>query len=143
MQSLEKEDLAPDTQEMHLSSRSDAAKQRWVRMSSAERERALKRLRSAPDVNTWANAGPGAVRGINRVLGRAVDASLKPEAALAQMRQLQHKLSREWPSGEQWLALELRDIESSLCEFDKYERKRTGEGAPKQLFKPSKEPLHD
>ncbi len=31
-----------------------------------------------------------------------------------------------------WPPLELREIEHSLCEFDKYERVRLGEGKPKQ-----------
>ena len=32
--------------------------------------------------------------------------------------------------------LEMRDIEHSLCEFDKYERVRLGEGKPRSLYKP-------
>ena len=30
--------------------------------------------------------------------------------------------------------LEMRDIEHSLCEFDKYERVRNGEGAPRGRY---------
>ena len=30
---------------------------------------------------------------------------------------------------------ELREIEHSLCEFDKYERIRLGQGRPKQKYK--------
>lgn len=33
------------------------------------------------------------------------------------------------------LPFELREIEHSLCEFDKYERVRRGEGRPRQLFR--------
>ena len=30
--------------------------------------------------------------------------------------------------------LEMRDIEHSLCEFDKYERVRLGQGAPRSKY---------
>jgi hypothetical protein len=32
--------------------------------------------------------------------------------------------------------LHAQDIQNCLCEFDKYERVRLGEGTPKQLYKP-------
>ena len=32
-------------------------------------------------------------------------------------------------------ALEMRDIEHCLCEFDKYERTRLGEGRPRAKYK--------
>jgi hypothetical protein len=33
----------------------------------------------------------------------------------------------------------MRDIEHSLCEFDKYERVRLGQGKPRSLYKRSVE----
>ena len=33
-------------------------------------------------------------------------------------------------------ALEMREIEHCLCEFDKYERARLGEGRPRAKYKP-------
>ena len=36
------------------------------------------------------------------------------------------------------LPLEMRDIEHCLCEFDKYERTRLGEGRPRAKYKVNK-----
>ena len=33
-------------------------------------------------------------------------------------------------------ALEMREIEHCLCEFDKYERVRLGQGRPRSKYKP-------
>ena len=33
-------------------------------------------------------------------------------------------------------AWDMRTVEHTLCEFDKYERVRTGEGRPRQVFRP-------
>jgi hypothetical protein len=43
------------------------------------------------------------------------------------------KFSPEYLS-EKFPKLEMRDIEHSLCEFDKYERVRNGEGAPRGRY---------
>ena len=37
-----------------------------------------------------------------------------------------------WP--EDWPEWEMRDVEHVLCEVEKYEKTRSGEGTPKQLF---------
>lgn len=89
-------------------------------------------LKKAPDINTWANIGPGAVRGINRVLQCKVDAPLKQATALAETVALHKELKAKWPKN--FPALELREIEHSCCEYDKYERARLGEGRPKEHF---------
>jgi len=39
-------------------------------------------------------------------------------------------------ASEQWPAWEMRDVEHTLCEFDKYERVRLGQGRPRRLFRP-------
>ena len=98
-------------------------------------------LHKAPDINTWANAGPGAIRGLNRVYGRPLTSKLGAQSALAEMRQLLTEVSRIWPIGQEWPRLELREIEHSLCEFDKYERVRLGEGRPRSTFRPNKDVL--
>lgn len=95
-------------------------------------------LSQASDVSTWANAGPGAFRGLNRVFGRPLKQSQKPEAACEEMRLLLSLAKRAWPKPSTWWPkLEMREIEHSLCEFDKYERVRCGEGRPRSLYKPS------
>lgn len=76
------------------------------------------------DLNDWANIGPGCKRGLIR-LDLAED-------SLTSLRYLLHR-SPEFLAD--WMPkLELRDIEHSLCEFDKYERARLGQGRPKERY---------
>lgn len=94
-------------------------------------------LKGAKDVMTWANAGPGALRGLNRLHGRPVKASLAPSMALEEMRQLLNLTTKEWPKvSKDYPRLEMREIEHTLCEFDKYERVRLGEGRPRSKYHP-------
>lgn len=91
-------------------------------------------LDHAPDIMTWANAGPGARRGLNRLYGRETRAPAPAGQLLAEMRLLLPLIQERWPKGPLWPALELREIEHSLCEFDKYERTRLDEGKPRRKF---------
>jgi hypothetical protein len=101
-------------------------------------------LENATDIDTWANPGPGAARGLGRVLHNDVDrfnANSKRDAADLQkgMRHLLN-LSRDganWPID--WRRWEMREVEHTLCELDKYERTRRGEGTPKQRYNGGKE----
>lgn len=97
----------------------------------------------AHDANTWANLGPGARRGLNRIHGRT-RGGLHPkpwgspvteERALEEMRALLEasRLEEYWPSG--WPRWDMRTVEHTLCEFDKYCRALNGEGEPKQLYR--------
>jgi hypothetical protein len=87
------------------------------------------------DVNTFAHAGPGALRGLNRLLGRPLHASLPSVDALAAMSSLLARLSREWPKpSKKCPRLELREVEHSLCEFDKWTRAYLGEGRPRTRY---------
>lgn len=97
-------------------------------------------LDQAPDILTWANPGPGAARGLARVQGLPIDAYNRHSDAdrtklIAGMQELlEHsKDERHWPAD--WPKWEMREVEHTLCEFDKYERSRLGEGRPKQLFR--------
>lgn len=94
-------------------------------------------LRNAPDIYTWANAGPGAIRGLNRLYGRDLAAKPRPEQTNAEMLQLMIELNDlDEPGFNETFGepcdvnprFEMRDIEHSLCEFDKIERVRKGEG---------------
>jgi hypothetical protein len=71
------------------------------------------------DRNDWCNIGPGAKRGLRR-LGLPVT--------------LDGIKSIQVPNPGEFL-WELREIEHSLCEFDKYERTRTGQGRPRQKYR--------
>lgn len=84
-------------------------------------------LQHASDINTWANAGPGAIRGLERLYG-----PLKKDERLPAMRNLLEQSITQRRSHVP--TLELRDIEHSLCEFDKYMRVKLGEGRPRSTY---------
>lgn len=101
-------------------------------------------LGSASDVNTWANVGPGAARGLNRIYGREMSDGGKrvgrvtTEQMLAEMQEMLTYARREafWPQRKKdWPKWELRDVEHTLCEFDKYERVRLGQGRPRGVYR--------
>ncbi len=94
-------------------------------------------LQDAADIKTWANAGPGAFRGLNRVYGRPYKQASKPEQALVEMQDLLKAVSKSWPKSALWPALEMREIEHSLCEYDKWKRVMNGEGTPRSKYKPA------
>ena len=92
-------------------------------------------LDKAPDIYTWANAGPGAVRGLNRIFGYDLNQKMRPENSLKGMLYLLEKSKEIWPNDTDFPPLEARDIEHSLCEYDKYMRVWHNEGAPRSLYK--------
>jgi hypothetical protein len=93
-------------------------------------------LNEAKDIRTWANAGPGALRGLRRLRtkdGKLNPAPIRPAEALEEMRKLLKSAPRNLPPelGEE---LEMRDIEHSLCEVDKYLRVYHSEGKPRASY---------
>ena len=90
-------------------------------------------LEQAPDINLWANPGPGAKRGLRRLHGALAYRGLHDEM-MSDMRRLLllSRESRLWPKA--WPRWEMRDVEHTLCEFDKYERVRLGQGRMKGKF---------
>lgn len=89
-------------------------------------------LDKAADIHTWANTGPGAKRGLNRLYGRPLEKSIPDKQAVDEMRHLLDLapiyLEEHMPE------LEMRDIEHSLCETDKYLRVQNGEGKPRSSY---------
>jgi len=87
------------------------------------------------DFHTFAASGPGSKRGLNRVVGRDKEKPMREDvfrATLAELRiGVQMVLNWDEP-------LTAQDLQNCLCEYDKYERARTGEGTPKQIYKPLK-----
>lgn len=93
-------------------------------------------LRDALDINTWANAGPGARRMLNVIHGRELKFHPKKAQTLAEMRELSSLVQKKLVDTEILPSLELRDVEHSLCETFKYWRTLKGFGRPKSHFKP-------
>lgn len=91
-------------------------------------------LEHAEDIYTWANPGPGAKRGLNRIFSPSHDKNDNrrvngKQDLLEEMR----TLLNEAPNYTN-LTLEMRDIEHSLCEFDKYMRVKNNEGRPRSKY---------
>lgn len=86
-------------------------------------------LRDAPDVTLWAAAGPGTIRGLNRLHGRAVDHALSQGQALSEMRAIYKIVVAE--TGVQ---MDFSDVPNILCETDKYLRVKLGQGKPRALY---------
>ena len=83
-------------------------------------------LEDAIDIMTWANLGPGAVKGIRRLGYNTRDGA-------GAMRELLSHAPKNLPSD--FPPLEMRDMEHSLCEFDKYCRVKFNEGAKLRPYK--------
>jgi hypothetical protein len=83
-----------------------------------------------PDWWTFAAPGPGSRRGLNRV-NQFPTTLMLPEAGwLAHLTDMLERVNKKLPE-----PLHAQDLQNCLCEFDKYERARLGEGRPKQLYK--------
>tara|TARA_R100000234_G_scaffold118736_1_gene99845 strand:+ start:6261 stop:7145 length:885 start_codon:yes stop_codon:yes gene_type:complete len=93
-------------------------------------------LRDAEDILTWANAGPGAMRGLNRLAGRDLDFCRRTHPWNDEMRNL-WEISRERlnPNLIDLSRFEMREIEGGLCEFDKYSRILNEEGRTRSVYK--------
>lgn len=88
-----------------------------------------KHLREASDWHTFAISGPGSRRGLNRVIGKPLDEKLTEKVWHNHLRMLQDELTREFN-----IDIHAQNLQNCLCEFDKYERVRLGEGRPRSLY---------
>lgn len=109
-------------------------------------------LDKAPDIMTWANPGPGAARGLNRIHGRMLDRRIDRQKYIEEMQDLlrMSQDSKYWPQWDikpefeltipeplqykDWPSWEMREVEHTLCEYDKYMRVKNLEGQPRQRF---------
>lgn len=104
-------------------------------------------LDRAPDINTWANPGPGAKRGLNVMHGRPLKSGVRREVYVEEMMLLLEAAwdAQYWPqypelagllgTPDDWPTWELREVEHTLCEFFKYRRVlETGQGT-RQRFR--------
>ena len=99
-------------------------------------------LENAHDKLTWTPAGPGAIRGLNRLHGRAINAGMTQAKALSEMKELLAKLAQEdlLPLTFPRVGVDfgVTDVQFCLCELDKYLRVKNGEGRPRSTYKPRK-----
>lgn len=91
--------------------------------------RFTKILRDAPDRLTWAAAGPGTIRGLNRLHGRPLKQALSQKQALAEMAIIYSSIQQI--TG---VEMDFSDVPNALCETDKYLRVKQGEGKPRALY---------
>jgi hypothetical protein len=83
-------------------------------------------LSDADDWWNWAALGPGSARGLNRLHGRSLNVILPQVKGLNEMREVKQALGRD--------DLCLQDIQNCLCEFDKYQRVKLGQGKPRSSY---------
>lgn len=87
-------------------------------------------LKNAEDWWTWAAPGPGSLRGLSRVAGRgAVRTGWKDAVWLEGVNELREHIQEHMD-----IQICAQDTQNCLCEYDKYERVRLGEGTPKQRY---------
>ncbi len=86
-------------------------------------------LSGAADIQTWAAAGPGTIRGLNRLHGRPVGFSLSQGQALSEMRAI-YRVVQDATA----VKMDFSDVPNILCETDKYLRVKNGEGKPRALY---------
>jgi len=98
------------------------------------------RYYNGDDHMTWGNPGPGALRGLARIYNGDVNNKPSRSDAITMMQSLLRKSRKPRVLHDYVPELEMRDIEHSLCETDKYLRAKTGEGRPKcKYFPPGEE----
>ena len=90
----------------------------------------------------WSNAGPGAIRGLNRIFELPHKARMSQKEALVGMRHiighkyLAHDIAKEKGYKPiEFKHIDMRCIEHSLCEFDKYMRVKENQGRPRSVCK--------
>jgi len=95
-------------------------------------------LNKAEDIKTWANPGPGAMRGLNRIFRGEYDKRPKHPKEIYQeemrtlFKQLKSKAQKHI-KGSEW-PLDMRVIENALCETDKYLRLTYEEGKVRSKY---------
>lgn len=90
-------------------------------------------LSFAKDWNTFASSGPGSRRGLNRLTGVQAYETQNEAAWRAKVEPWRKKINaqvKKFLNGE----LHGQDFQNCLCELDKFERVRLGEGRPKQKY---------
>jgi hypothetical protein len=91
------------------------------------------------DWQTWTPVGPGGCRGAGRILhGRKV--RLREAEALEVIREVYDQRGQYWR--EDFVSLDLTDVQFQMCEIDKWSRVAEGR-APKRKFRPTVDEITD
>lgn len=81
----------------------------------------------------WAPAGPGSIRGLNRIYGYGLKSGMTQPTFMLHFRPVMDQLRSSLPESLT-RKLEAHDYQNCLCEFDKWERALWGEGTPKSRY---------
>lgn len=103
--------------------------------------RHTKVLNRALDIYSWANPGPGAQRGLNRIYRGHKRKGASQDQYIAEMSELMSIANAQLAGKGVFKGhkFEMRDIEHSLCEFDKYMRVYNDEGTPRSRYNGTKD----
>lgn len=102
--------------------------------------RRLAGMQDLDDHETFSPVGPGARRGLNRLAGRELNARLPLGEFQDEMEELRRAVQSWWTSTFPDAApLTAHDIQFCLCEVDKYERTRLGQGRPRSIYRPPRD----
>jgi hypothetical protein len=88
-------------------------------------------MNDCEDWATWAASGPGSRRGMNRIMERDVNVSMAEKVWLERLQELRTEVNKRLSWSD---PLHAQDLQNCLCEFDKYERERLGQGHPKRKY---------
>tara|TARA_R100001440_G_scaffold15874_3_gene26937 strand:+ start:5243 stop:6148 length:906 start_codon:yes stop_codon:yes gene_type:complete len=91
-------------------------------------------LENAEDILSWANAGPGAMRGLNRLTGRPLEFCKRSWDWNSEMQALYQWCIEHLDLSKFHRPFEMREIEGGLCEFDKYSRILHGQGRTRSVY---------
>jgi hypothetical protein len=90
-------------------------------------------LDTAQDWWEFVVPGPGSLRGLNRVMDRPVNQRWKPSEWRVELLLLKTRIGPLFLNAGM-PPISAQDLQNCLCEFDKYERVRLGEGRPRNNF---------
>ena len=89
-------------------------------------------LAKAEDLYEWAPMGPGSQRGLNRLFGYKLNHLWKQEDFNQTLMVIWQDITEQLDLDE----LTLHDVQSVMCELDKYWRTLNNEGSPRSIYVP-------